>query len=261
MKQVFNMKNINIKSVYHGSMVGDFEGLFHQKILSTLSIVQSIEGSYEVSIDSSPTFTTGKGGVFVAPKAKVQKIMHRNGVNGNMYAQWVFIDAVVNDEFGFDEVFSFPVVLPSKYNQTVDELIRTIRSDIDCFEKNKCALSLLKILYENATLNKKQPSVKEKIEKFIEQNYPDKITAQDIAKELFCSTSQVFKYTQKYFNLSPANYVNSVRLSKAENKLIFSNDNVTQIATSVGFDDVSYFSKLFKQHYGHSPLDYRKQFS
>ncbi len=261
MKQDFKIENIIVKAVYHGSMVGDFEGVFHQKILSTLSIVQSIEGNYEVSIDGSETLSTGKNGVFVAPKDKMQKIMHRNGVNGNMYAQWVFIDAVVNNEYSFDELFSLPVILPAKYNQSVYELISVIRSDADCFEKTKSTLSLLKILYENASLNIKQPSVKEKIQKYVEQNYSHQISVEDIAKVLFCSTSQVFKYTRKYFNLSPANYVNVIRLSKAEKLLVMTNDNVTQIATTVGFDDVSYFSKLFKKHYGLSPLNYQKQFS
>lgn len=261
MKEHFKIDNITIKSIFHGGMVGNYDGIFHQKILSTLSIVQSVEGSYEVSVDGSPTFSTGNGGVFVAPSGVTQKIMHRNGANGNMYAQWVFIDAIVNGEFAFDELFSFPVLLPTRYNQTVYEHIKTIRSNVDCFEKHKSALSLLKIIYENSTLNKKQSSVKQKIETFVENNYSFNISAQDIAKELFCSIPQVYKYTQKYFKLSPHNYVNVIRLSKAEKFLVMTNDNVTQIANAVGFDDVSYFSKLFKHHFGLSPLSYRKQFA
>lgn len=261
MRENFTIENISIKSISPNYMIGDFEGLYHQKILSTLSIVQSVEGSYDISINGSKTYSTGKGGVFIAPRGAVQKITHHNGANGNMYAQWVFIDVLINGEFTFDELFSFPIILPAKYNQTVYEYIKVIRSNADCFEKNKCALALLKILYENATINKKEPSVKERIENFVEKNYSFNVGAVDIAKELFCSPSQVFKYTQKFFNLSPANYVNEIRLSKAEKLLVMTSDNVTQIATSVGFDDVSYFSKLFKLHFGYSPLGYRKQFS
>ena len=261
MKGNFNIENVFIKSIYHGGMAGDFEGVFHQKILSTLSIVQSVEGSYDIAIDNSPTFSTGRGGVFVAPKNAVQKITHHNGVNGNMYAQWVFIDAIINDEFSFDELFSFPIILPSRYNQKVYELIQNIRSTSDVFEKNSSALLLLKILYENATFNKKEPSVKDKIEKFVSENYSLNIGAQDIANALFCSASQVFKYTSKFFNLSPANYINGVRLSKAEKLLVSTSMSVSEVAYAVGFYDVCYFSKLFKAHFGYSPLGYRKQFS
>lgn len=261
MKNNFNIQNITIKSIHFGGMAGDFEGIFHQKMLSTLSIVQSVEGSYDIALNGSPFSSTGRGGVFVAPKNAVQKIIHHNGSNGNMYAQWVFIDAVINNDYSFDELFAFPTILPSRYNQKVYELIQVIRSDADCFDKTNSAISLLKILYENAEFIKNTPSIKQKIENFVENNYTRNITAQDIAGALFCSASQVFKHTQKFFNLSPANYINGIRIAKAEKRLLLSNDNVTQIASDVGFDDVSYFSKLFKAHFGYSPLGYRKQFS
>ncbi len=259
------MKNIKIESVYvksvfHGSLDGSYDGVFHQKILSTLSVVQALEGSYEVSIDGSKVFSTGEGGVFIAPKSTVQKIMHRNGQNGKMTAQWVFIDAFLNDGLSFDEIFSLPVILDKKYNQRIERLIKGIRFESDCFEKTKHAISILKILYENASFSKKRNSIKDKIEKFVDQNYRENITATDIAKALYCSPSQVFKHTNKFFNLSPANYINGIRLAKAEKLLAFSDDDVTKIALSVGFYDVCYFSKLFKKRYGLSPLNYRKDF-
>ena len=99
MRENFKIENISIKSIHFGGMVGDYENIFHQKILSTLSIVQSVEGSYDISINGSKTYSTGKGGVFIAPRGAVQKITHRNGANGNMYAQWVFIDAIINGTY------------------------------------------------------------------------------------------------------------------------------------------------------------------
>lgn len=50
--------------------------IVHKKSLPYLSIVQSVEGSYGICIDSSKQFNTGRMGVFIAPPHKLQIITH-----------------------------------------------------------------------------------------------------------------------------------------------------------------------------------------
>ena len=82
--------------------------------------------------------------------------------------------------------------------------------------------------------------------------------AAEIAKHLYCSVPQVFRYTRKYFGLSPPNYINGIRLQQAEIQLRTTDRQITQIALACGFYDFAYFSKLFKKNYTESPLVYRK---
>ena len=84
------------------------------------------------------------------------------------------------------------------------------------------------------------------------------LRAAEIAKHLYCSVPQVFRYTRKYFGLSPSNYINGIRLQQAEIQLRTTDRQITQIALACGFYDCAYFSKLFKKNYAESPLVYRK---
>ena len=256
-----NINDIHVKSVIYNCLTENYEGVTHQKILSNLSIVQAIEGSYDISLNNGKTFSTGEGGVFIAPSNVVQKITHHNGKNGVMKAHWVFIDAVINNGFKFDDVFNFPIILPKRENEKVYKYLIEISNATNYFSKIISTFNLLNILYAYRENTTKLHPIKSKIESFVQDNYVFDIKAKDIAKHLYCSTAQTFRYVKKFFGLSPANYINGIRFKNAEYKLLTTTDAINEIATSVGFADYSYFSKLFKIRYGYSPTEYRKKFS
>lgn len=54
-------------------------------------------------------------------------------------------------------------------------------------------------------------------------------------------------------------YLNHYRLEKACNLLIHSNMKVVDIAKYVGFDNTSYFNRIFKNHFGTTPSIYREE--
>lgn len=63
---------------------------------------------------------------------------------------------------------------------------------------------------------------------------------------------------RKHFGVSPFEYLITRRLEKAAGLLRDVNLNVTQVARSVGYADVYYFSKLFKKHTGRNPSSLRR---
>lgn len=258
MNNDFEIKNIQIRRFYTGKLCEDMENVRHEKICNELSIVQSVEGSYDISIGASPTYSTGEMGVFVAPSNVLQTIVHHNGKEGKMRAHWIFIDAIVNETFRLDELFSFPVVLNSSYNEKVFNALETIKNTKDCFERIRAEYQLLETLVKESSKKEKSEPLKTKIEEFVCENYCENIGASEIARYINYSSAQVYKLVKKYFALSPANYINSVRLQNAERLLTSSDRNVTEISLAVGFDDCAYFSKLFKKSYGYSPQNYRK---
>lgn len=62
---------------------------------------------------------------------------------------------------------------------------------------------------------------------------------------------------RKYMNTTPSAYVNTVRLERAAEELATTDRSVFEVMLDVGFQNTSYFNKLFKEKYHVSPRKYR----
>jgi YesN/AraC family two-component response regulator len=97
-----------------------------------------------------------------------------------------------------------------------------------------------------------------KAERFIWENYTRKISLKEIASASGLSApyfSTVFK-NEMGENLS--NYLNRLRVEKALVMLGETDTPINRISAVCGFEDQSWFSKVFKSYTGISPYDYRK---
>jgi len=97
-----------------------------------------------------------------------------------------------------------------------------------------------------------------KAERFIWENYTRKISLKEIADASGLSApyfSTVFK-NEMGENLS--NYLNRLRVEKALVMLGETDDPINGISAACGFEDQSWFSKVFKSYTGISPYEYRK---
>ncbi|MCL2192137.1 MAG: helix-turn-helix domain-containing protein [Treponema sp.] len=97
-----------------------------------------------------------------------------------------------------------------------------------------------------------------KAERFIWDNYTRKVSLKEIADVSGLSApyfSTIFKDEMKE-NLS--DYLNRLRVEKASTMLLETDLLVSEISTACGFEDQSWFSKIFKNHTGISPCKYRR---
>lgn len=70
-----------------------------------------------------------------------------------------------------------------------------------------------------------------------------------------------WNYTRIFKDITgqiPLHYLNNVRIEKAKQLLMMTNDRVFEISQSVGFNNEYYFNRRFKEHVGISPGQYRK---
>ena len=93
---------------------------------------------------------------------------------------------------------------------------------------------------------------------FIQKNYTQKISLNDIALSGAVGQSKCCKLFAKYFRQIPNNYLNGYRLNKSLELLCDNDMSVTEIALSVGFGGASYYAELFRKCFGKSPTEYRK---
>ena len=95
---------------------------------------------------------------------------------------------------------------------------------------------------------------------YLNENYNRKISLDQIAQNMYLSPVYISKIFKEEMGESPINYLIKIRLEKASLMLLESDMlSIKEIADQVGYDDVYYFSKLFKKYYGSSPLYYRKE--
>lgn len=93
---------------------------------------------------------------------------------------------------------------------------------------------------------------------FIEENLDGPLDLETCAKEANLSKFQFCRAFGRYFGLPPMKFVNSLRLSRAQDLLRGDNLNVTEVAMNVGFRDLGSFIKAFKKYAGVPPNEFRK---
>ncbi len=93
---------------------------------------------------------------------------------------------------------------------------------------------------------------------YIEQNYREDMSAYDAAKKCHVSYSYFSRWFKKITGKTFIQYVNYVRINHAEQFLINSDYNITEISMQTGFPTTSYFIKQFKLQKGCSPGKFRK---
>jgi AraC-like DNA-binding protein len=81
----------------------------------------------------------------------------------------------------------------------------------------------------------------------------------DLAELIYLSTGHFIRLFKKELNISPTRYINQKKIERAQLQLITTDLSVKDIAYNLSFDDVSYFSRLFKQYAGVTPKEYRSK--
>ena len=118
---------------------------------------------------------------------------------------------------------------------------------------------ILSILYKFFSLYAK-PSSKaiskvELAKNYIIKNYAKDITVQSVANNIFTERKYFCRIFKDKTGLSPQQYIQNIRLTHAFELLILNNISVSDVAASVGYRNVSSFSKAFKRKYNLTPTD------
>ncbi len=95
---------------------------------------------------------------------------------------------------------------------------------------------------------------------YIEQNFGDSaLSISDISEALCVNQTYLRKMFKSEMNMTLTEYITSYRMQEAK-KLITTTDNkLSDVAEKVGYNDVSYFSNVFKKYYGISPRTMSKE--
>lgn len=92
---------------------------------------------------------------------------------------------------------------------------------------------------------------------YIENNYTNEITLNDVANYVHLSASYFSGLFSQETGMSFLAYLTFLRINKAKELLSYGELNVSEVGSQVGYPNPYYFSRIFKKHTGSSPMEYK----
>lgn len=97
------------------------------------------------------------------------------------------------------------------------------------------------------------------LKEFLDTNYKEKITLDMLADRFLVNKYSLSRNFKEQFGTSIINYLLVTRITHAKQMLRFTDDSVEEVGNECGIIPLYYFSRIFKQIEGVSPLEYRQQ--
>ncbi len=168
----------------------------------------------------------------------------------------LWITATVIKNFSGEEIFSFgefaemDMDIINKINEaaTTDELSETFRGLI-----RRISTDLVSSVYPGAS-----PLIARSL-RYIKSNYTRKIKLTDISSELHINPSYFSALFSQEMGRPFTDYILELRISKAKDLLRNTNMDILDISGATGFENQSYFTKIFRKRTGLTPRQYRQE--
>jgi AraC-like DNA-binding protein len=109
--------------------------------------------------------------------------------------------------------------------------------------------------YFQSLLSSEKPSIRQ----IMEANFSYNLSLEEFARLCHRSLSSFKRDFKKHFNVSPGKWLLRKRLDYSAILLKNSDLNITQIVFECGFEDLSHFSRAFKEKFGVPPINFRKE--
>ncbi|MBE7001838.1 MAG: helix-turn-helix domain-containing protein [Ruminococcaceae bacterium] len=125
-----------------------------------------------------------------------------------------------------------------------------------CVEISNLIEGYIQILLEKYGSNLKNPVI-DHIKSYIAENMENDISVVELSQRFGYNEAYLGRLFKTETGYAIREYVNRERIKKAKSRLL-TGESVIEIAQSVGFNNVTYFNKIFKQQVGTTPTQYRK---
>ncbi|VBB07604.1 transcription regulator hth arac- type [Lucifera butyrica] len=93
---------------------------------------------------------------------------------------------------------------------------------------------------------------------YINDNYNQRITLDSVASFVHLNASYFCGLLKKEIGIGFSDYLNKVRIEKSKQLLLDIKHSISEVAFLVGFENQSYYSKVFKKVTGNTPREFRE---
>jgi len=95
--------------------------------------------------------------------------------------------------------------------------------------------------------------------KYIEENSGEQINRNVLAGRVYLHPDYLNRIFKEQVGTSISDYIIQVRLEKAKILLLKKDENISAIASEVGYPNTAYFTRIFKRAFGTTPKEYRRR--
>jgi AraC-like DNA-binding protein len=235
------------------------------------AITRIIRGSSELEVRDTYHIVRKAGDTVYIPAGKWRRSQILSEEGGEFV--WSRMQFTVFSGIDILTFFDIPAIFP---DDSGDEF-EIILSDLNKLEnggskslfetairKKKLLYDLLFLIIENSTIKENSLEALSRIQRlapainYINENFLSPLKVDEIAAIANLSKSQFHRNFRKTFGVPPLEYQKKLRLKEAQQLLLFTDKNIAEITEAAGYDDQFHFSRLFKAHFGLSPLKFRK---
>ncbi len=217
------------------------------------------------------SWTVGKNQMILLRRAQSVSYEKQGSEETGIFESQLF---AINDELLKDFLTSQQVVIPAmteEYGAQVSPMSERLVAycwslspyfnDPSQVNPGLLRLKVMELLYNVMDCSKnifrqmlqlRQP-VKTDIHRVVEENYTSPISLDELAYLSGRSLSSFKREFQDIYGEPPARWIREKRLSKAQQMLRSSSLSVADVAYSLGFENPTHFSRIFKQQYGYAP--------
>lgn len=94
------------------------------------------------------------------------------------------------------------------------------------------------------------------VKRYILEHYREDIDRNDVAAVAYITPNYLSKRFRSEMGMSLREYINQLRIEDAKRLLLSTNATISEVASEVGYDNISYFSTVFRKLCGMSPIEW-----
>lgn len=152
--------------------------------------------------------------------------------------------------------FSFPFIDIQKDDlHFVEEIFKRMLLK----DNQRTAIPYLLSLLSNPQTSKKNNKITE-FKKLVGENLDENLTIEQYAEKLGVSTEILNQTCKEEMGLTPKQLQLDVKITEAKRLMLYTPLNTSEIAFKLGFEDNSYFSRIFKKKTSYSPAEFREKY-
>lgn len=177
----------------------------------------------------------------------VRPLMENSGIEGVVLSPRISwqADAIAAIESAWEACAQEPLGYEFQVRTNLSQLLCLLQSSLP----------------DGAVPDKKQMRAAQRIKtmlRFIHENFNQELNTGSIATSTGVSESECLRCFHNIIGTTPIQYLRQYRIQRAAQMLTQTQDSVSDIAQRCGFQDVSYFTKTFRELRGCAPSEYRK---